>query len=63
MGCGNKPKERNRCTERLGKWSIADMKEKYPEDKYDITCDPKTGAVYATQKPLDGGVDGGGKSD
>jgi hypothetical protein len=58
-GCGNEAKERDRCTDRAGRWNIADMKEKYPQD--DIVCDPKTGIVYTLRKPLDGGVEDGGK--
>jgi hypothetical protein len=58
-GCGDAPKDRDRCTERASRKLMAEVKEKYPPDKWQITCDPKTGFVYHTQKPLDGGVDGG----
>lgn len=56
---GEKPKERNRCTERIGRGTIASMKKRYPPDKYDITCDPQTGIVYAGLKPLYRGADAG----
>lgn len=56
---GDKPKERNYCTERSGRRTIYLVKEKYPEDRYDITCDPKTGIVTATEKQPDAGSDGG----
>jgi hypothetical protein len=60
-GCGNKAKERDYCTERAASKLMAEVKQKYPQDKWEVTCDPKTGVVTHTQKPLDGGVDDGGK--
>src|SRR5262245_2507247 len=56
---GDKPKERNRCTEKAGLRAIYLAKEKHPPDKYNIICDPTTGIVYTTEKLLGGGIDGG----